>query len=191
MTQSIDDTTAAKAQAVHQRAECLFNAEAVSVAFDRLAAAITTELRNARPLVLGVLNGGVFPTVQLLERFDFLLELEFVHATRYRGNLCGGELEWRVRPQSSLRGRTVLVIDDIFDEGYTLAAVSDFCRDAGAERVVTAVLADKEHNRKVPDFDVDFRGLTVPDRYVYGVGMDYHGFFRNLPAIYAVDPGDL
>jgi hypoxanthine phosphoribosyltransferase len=115
----------------------------------------------------------------------FPLEFDYIHATRYRGTTAGGGIEWRALPASGVAGRTVLVLDDILDEGPTLAAIRQRLVSLGAQEVLTAVLADKAIGRPKP-LAADFIGLTVPDRYVFGCGMDVHGAWRNLPAIYAV-----
>lgn len=175
-----------QALAVLRNADLLWSAEAVAAALDRMAAAITVQLRDANPLVLVVLNGALIPAAQLLTRLDFPLQISYLHATRYRGATRGGELNWLARPTLPLEGRIVLVVDDIFDEGATLKAILDDLRRRGAEQVYSAVLVNKRHNRKAPDMRVDFIGLEVEDRYVFGCGMDYQEYLRNLPAIYAL-----
>jgi hypoxanthine phosphoribosyltransferase len=177
--------TPRQALEVFHAAECLHDATAVDAAVDRLAVAIGRELRDANPLVLAVLHGGLIPAGLLLPRLDFPLQVDYLHATRYRGETRGGDLHWRAHPHCSLAGRTVLLVDDIFDEGHTLAAIQDYCIAAGADRVFGAVLVDKRHQRKA-DYQPDFIGLEVPDRYVFGYGMDYKDYLRNAPGIYAV-----
>lgn len=177
-------------RAVQARADLLHSAAEVDAAYDRLAAAITERLHDANPVVLVVLNGGVVPAGQLLPRLAFPLQMGYLHATRYRGDTRGGTLHWVVKPRPEVAGRTVLVLDDIFDEGYTLEAIVRELRAMGAREVLSAVLVDKVHARKVPGFSVDFVGLQVPDRYVFGCGMDYHEYLRNLPGVYAVGAGD-
>jgi hypoxanthine phosphoribosyltransferase len=178
--------TAEQALAVLREAEMLCSAQTVTAALERLAAAITARLQDCNPLLLAVMNGGMIPTVGLLSRLDFPLQIGYVHVTRYRGTTQGGELHWLAPPQLPVEDRVVLVIDDIFDEGITLKAIVDYLRQAGAHAVYSAVLVDKQHDRKIPGLTVDFVGLTVVDRYVFGCGMDYHEYWRNLPAIYAI-----
>lgn len=171
---------------VLSNADLLWSAEDVAAALDRMASAITTRLRDTNPLVLVVLNGALIPAAQLLTRLDFPLQVSYLHATRYRGATRGGELNWLAKPNISVQGRKVLIVDDIFDEGTTLKAILDDLRRSGAKEIHTAVLVNKIHNRKVSDLVVDFIGLEVEDRYVFGFGMDYQEYLRNLPAIYAV-----
>jgi len=122
-----------------------------------------------------------------MSRLQFPLEVDYIHATRYRETTSGDELEWRARPQKDFRGRVLIVIDDILDEGVTLAAILKYFRAEGAADVLSAVLVDKTHTRKFEQsVPADYCGLAVEDRYVFGCGMDYKGYWRNLPAIYAV-----
>ena len=124
---------------------------------------------------------------ELLPRLAFPLEVAYLHATRYGHALQGNLLDWRVRPTQDLRGRTVLVLDDILDEGHTLAAIVDHLKAEGAASVHTAVLVHKEHDRKAtPGMRADVTGLDIPDRFLFGCGMDYKGYWRNAPGIYAL-----
>jgi hypoxanthine phosphoribosyltransferase len=133
------------------------------------------------------MNGGIIPSGQLLPRLQFPLQLDYIHATRYRGGTRGHDLQWLKYPTQSLTGREVLIIDDILDEGMTLAQILDYCRQAGAARVHSAVLADKQRPRSAGGLErADFTGLVLPDRYVFGYGLDYHGYLRNAAGIYAV-----
>ena len=184
--ESPNTNVSASAEAVLRDADLIATPEQVGVAYDELARRVDEQLREANPLVLAVMLGGLIPAAQLLTRLDFPLDIDYVHATRYRGETRGAELQWLARPSTSLRGRTVLVVDDILDEGLTLAAVLDWCRQQGADRVLCAVLVHKDHDRKPLLSEADFTGLRVPDRYVFGCGMDYLGRFRNLRGIYAV-----
>ncbi|VAW74750.1 Hypoxanthine-guanine phosphoribosyltransferase [hydrothermal vent metagenome] len=178
--------TLAEIEAVRCNAELLFDHGAVGEAYDRMAAQITETLGNANPVLLCVMSGGLVPASEIFTRLNFPVELDYVHATRYRGTQGDSELDWIAHPAHSLQGRSVLVVDDILDEGVTLAAILDFCGDQGAEDVHSAVLVEKQHERKAPGLKADFIGLTVEDRYVFGCGMDYHGYWRNLPDIYGI-----
>lgn len=174
-------------QQVMREADCLHPRAEVEAAISRVAAQIGEQLRDSNPLVFCVMNGGLIFAGQLLTQLDFPLEQSYLHATRYRNETRGGELDWKARPDVSFAGREVLVIDDILDEGHTLMAIVDSCRQAGARQVYTAVLLDKQHQRKAdPAFRADFVGLECADRYVFGYGMDYRGYWRNAPGIFAV-----
>lgn len=173
---------------VMAEADCLATPEQVSAALDRMAARISERLAAKNPLCYCVMNGGLVIAGRLLSRLPFPLEVGYLHASRYGHELNGStQLDWRVRPTQDLAGRTVLVIDDILDEGHTLEAIVQYCRDEGAAEVLTAVLVHKLHDRKVrPDIRADFHGLDLADRYLFGCGMDYKGYWRNAPGIYAL-----
>jgi len=173
------------AQQLFENAELIATAEAVQATLDRLADEIGKDLCTTFPLVLAVMGGAVVFAGQLLPRLAFPLEFDYLHVTRYRGKTSGGVIEWRVLPGQNVVGRTVLVLDDILDEGETLAAVRDKLLELGAAKVLAAVLTDKQNGLSKP-IRADYVGLKVPDRYVFGCGMDVYGLWRNLPAIYAL-----
>lgn len=176
--------TAQQARDILAHADMLVDPLAVDAAVDGLAAAITAKLANSHPLVLSVMGGAVVFSGQLLPRLGFPLDFDYVHASRYTGT-SGGEIRWRVAPPQTVEGRTVLVLDDILDEGHTLAAIRQRVMEMGAKEFYSAVFADKELNKNKP-LTADFVGLSLPNRYVFGFGMDVKGAWRNLPAIYAV-----
>lgn len=174
-----------EAQTVLRKSELLHDAQAVEAALSRMAEAVAGELGERRPVVLCVMVGGLIPAGRLLPKLQFPLEVDYCHATRYRGATAGGDLMWLAKPQIDLAGRDVLIVDDILDEGHTLAQIIEHCRRQGARAVHTAVLVNKRHDRRFDGLNADFVGLEVDDRYVFGAGMDYRGWFRNLPCIYA------
>ncbi len=167
-------------------ADLLYPAAEVEQAIERMAGEITAVLRDRNPLVLCPMIGAMVFAGRLLPRLDFLLEVAYIHATRYRGETTGGELHWIHKPPATVTGRTLLVVDDILDEGNTMRAIVEECRRAGAAGIYTAVLADKQIDRPKEFPRADFTGLTVPNRYVFGYGMDYKGYLRNCAGIYAV-----
>jgi hypoxanthine phosphoribosyltransferase len=178
-------TSSDEARLVLANADCCYTKAQVETALDEMAEAITATLQDSNPLVLCVLNGGLIVTSELLLRLPFPLHCDYIHATRYRGETRGGELNWIAKSSHPLKGRHVLIIDDILDEGLTLEALLKHCREEGAASVRSAVLVNKLHDRKA-DLQADFVGLDVEDRYVFGYGMDYKGYLRNAPGIYAV-----
>jgi hypoxanthine phosphoribosyltransferase len=173
--------------AVLPRAERLHSRSALEAAIARMGTDITAELAGERAVFLTVMNGGLFFAAPLALAIDCDLEFDYVHATRYGESTVGREVEWLHRPRAALAGRTVILVDDILDEGWTLAALRAHCLAEGARRVLIAVLCVKRHDRGAPDLAADFVGVDVPDRYVFGYGLDYHGQGRNLPDIYGLD----
>jgi hypoxanthine phosphoribosyltransferase len=171
---------------VKKQADCLWSAEQLEPVYARLALAIERDLAQSNPLVLCVMNGGIFLTTEILHRVDFPLQLEYVHATRYQDELEGGQIEWVHFPVDKVEGRQVLIVDDILDIGITLKAIQQACTSAGASNVKSAILALKQHDRRIDDVSADYVGVDVEDRYVFGCGMDYKGYHRNLSGIYAV-----
>lgn len=171
---------------VFEESELLHTATEINAVYDRMAADIQAVMADTNPIVLSILTGGLIPAGQLLPRLNIRLELDYLHATRYRGGTRGGELHWITRPTIPLQGRTILVIDDILDEGLTLKAIRKYCADQGAKKVYTAVLVEKKLSPRPARVNVDFAGIEVDNRYVFGCGMDYHGYYRNLPEIRAV-----
>lgn len=167
------------------RADIIHSAETVVAAYQRMAEDITAVLGDKNPLVLCVMKGAVVFAGQLLPLLHFPMDFDYIHATRYRNETYGSELDWRVFPGDIMAGRQILVLDDILDEGHTLAAIRDRCIEEGAEAFYSAVLLEKKLEKAKP-IAADFIGLEVPDRYVFGCGMDVNGLWRNLPAIYAL-----
>lgn len=176
---------AGQAWAVLQSSDLVCSAADVSAAVERLAAEITRRLGDRNPLVLGVMRGSVVFAGRLLPLLKFPLEFDYLDVTRYRGTTRGGAIEWKVSPGTSVADRVVLVLDDILDRGQTLAAIRDRMLQAGAREFYSAVFADKDIGAEKP-VAADFVGVRVPDRYVFGFGMDVHGLWRNLPDIHAL-----
>ncbi len=175
-----------QARDILAKADLVHPPEVVQAALERVAGEVTAALAEKYPLVLCVMTGGVIFSGQLLPRLDFPLDFDYLHVTRYGQDIQGGKLSWRSAPWTPVKDRTVLVIDDILDEGVTLAAVCESLRRLGAAEVFTAVFTDKDNGKSKP-VKADFVGLTVPDRFVFGFGMDVHGAWRHLPAIYALN----
>ena len=176
---------AVTAQKILDEADLLCAAADVQLALQRVAQQLNQKFAEAYPLVLSVMGGAVIFSGQLLPLLNFPLEFDYLHVSRYGDAQHGGELRWVVAPNENVAGRIVLVLDDILDEGHTLAAIQQRVLELGAAACYSAVLAEKNPQHLKPA-KADFVGLNVPDRFVFGYGMDIHGAWRNLPAIYAV-----
>jgi hypoxanthine phosphoribosyltransferase len=168
-----------------QQADVVFTAAEVQAAVVRVAAELNSALADTHPLVLSVMGGAVVFTGQLLPLLNFPLDFDYVHVSRYGNDQRGGELHWKVEPRENVRGKVVLVVDDILDEGETMCAVRRRVMDLGAAGFYCAVFGDKLNGQAKP-IRADFVGLELPNRFVFGFGMDIQGAWRNLPAIYAV-----
>jgi hypoxanthine phosphoribosyltransferase len=174
-----------KARDILNSSEQVCSAAAVSEAVKRVAMEISAKLCEKQPLVLSVMGGSVVFTGHLLPLLNFPMDFDYIHVSRYDDDTRGGAIDWKVVPRENVKGRTVLVLDDILDEGQTLAAIRDRILGAGATSFFSAVLANKDTGKPKP-IKADFMGVTVPNRYVFGYGMDVYGAWRNLPAIYAL-----
>jgi hypoxanthine phosphoribosyltransferase len=174
-----------EARAILQDAELIRSADEVQAAVRRVAGEINALLADQHPLVLSVMGGAVIFTGQLLPMLDFPLDFDYLHVSRYGNEKQGGALHWKVAPRENVAGRVVLVLDDILDEGETLHAIQQRVMELGATRFYSAVFADKEIGKAKP-IRADFVGMGLPNRFVFGYGMDINGAWRNLPAIYAV-----
>ena len=171
---------------IFEHSEEIVSADAVNASIVRMADAIRADIGDAFPLVLSVMGGAAVFTGMLLPHLDFPLEFDYIHLTRYRNTTQGSpDMHWRVAPRESVKDRVVLVLDDILDEGETMAAIRDRILDMGAKRFMSAVLCEKTLAKAKP-LHPDFCGFTVPDRYVFGCGMDAKGYWRKLPTIRAL-----
>ena len=164
----------------------------INSALDVLASKLNQKLKNENPVVLCVMQGGLLFSGHLIPKLTCMLEIDYIHVSRYHNKISGGELCWKAYPVTPLRDRTVLILDDILDEGMTLQAIIQYCEQQGARKVESAVLLRKNHNRCV-DYDsakgalTQNIALTVEDKYVFGFGMDYNGLYRQLDSIYALE----
>jgi hypoxanthine phosphoribosyltransferase len=169
---------------IQETADLLFSEQEVEAALDKIAGQINHKLAELNPLLLCVINGGIVIAGKLVTRLTFPLTIDCINASRYQNQTTGGNIEWILKPSTPLKDRTILIVDDILDEGITLATIHDYCLEQGATAVYSAVLLDKilGHNKPI---SADFIGLEVENRYLFGYGMDYKGYLRNVPGIYA------
>jgi hypoxanthine phosphoribosyltransferase len=182
-----------RARALLANAEEIVSADKVQAAVRNVAEVLNQRFDNDEagdfPLVLGVMGGAVVFTGNLLPQLTFPLEFDYIHVTRYGDLDRGGEVVWKVIPRQDVKGRTIIIVDDILDEGETLAHVKQRLLDMGAAEVILAVFADKELG-KVKPVQADIVGLTVPNQFVVGFGMDAHGYWRNLPGLWVIRDAD-
>ncbi|MFW9612054.1 MAG: hypoxanthine-guanine phosphoribosyltransferase [Fluviibacter sp.] len=166
-----------------RQAEVIHDRGAIDAMIAHQATLMNARYADERVLVLPVMTGALVYAGQLLPQLGFALELDYVHATRYDGARSGGVLHWLMKPRTPVAGRTVLLLDDILDEGVTLHSIRNWLLEAGAASVAIAVLVHKEKTLQQPCLPT-FPALTVPDRYVYGFGLDADGLWRNADGIF-------
>jgi len=165
-------------------ADLLHSEIEVESAITRMALEISEELRETNPIVLCVLNGGIVVSGKLLTHLNFPLTIDSVNASRYDNKTSGEEVQWIQKPKISLKGKTILIVDDILDQGFTLQAIIEYCKQQGANAIFTAVLINKLLGKEKP-VSANFIGLEIENRYLFGYGMDYKGYLRNADGIYA------
>ncbi|SFU45499.1 hypoxanthine-guanine phosphoribosyltransferase [Pseudoduganella namucuonensis] len=182
-----------RARSLLENAEEIFDKATVDASVTRMAKELNERFDNPDnqefPLVLGVMGGAVVFTGNLLPQLTFPLEFDYIHVSRYGDEDKGGQVVWKVIPRSNVVGRTVIVLDDILDEGETLAHVKQRLLDMGAAEVILAVFADKAIGKAKP-VKPDLVGITIPNRFVVGYGMDAYGYWRNLPGLWAIKTED-
>lgn len=173
-------------QTILDTAQQLYSMDDINLALDKIAQDLVEAYAEDNPLVLCVMNGALMTVGHLLPRLPFPLHLDYIHLSRYGNELEGSEITWLRTPTAEIKSRTVIIIEDIVDQGLTVQAVRDYCQAQGAKNVVCATLVEKLGIEKYGTRP-EYVGLTVPNRYVFGFGLDYKGYWRNLPAIYAVN----
>lgn len=168
-------------------AKIMFNAEQVNEALDKMSQQITNDLKDKCPVALCVVKGGIYLTGQLMQRMDFKLELDYIHASRYENSLEGNIIKWHALPKTQLKDRHILIIDDILDQGITLKAVNDWCISQGAISIYNAVLVNKKVQRSDKGIQIaECFGLTAENEYLFGCGLDVKGFYRNQKSLYYI-----
>lgn len=182
----MQDSLLQDALEVRKNAELLIPEKEINKAIDRLAASINSSIHGEVPIFICIMKGGLILTSELMKRISKPIELDYIHVDRYRKKTHGSNIHWHKEPDVNLKNRHVYLLDDIFDEGITLQELIAYCQNKGASKVVTVVLLRKlllqKHTNVVPDFI----GIDIEDRYVFGCGMDYKGYWRNLHEVYAV-----
>lgn len=171
---------------VRDNADLLMTEAEINLAIDKVAAEVEAALTNEVPIILCVMKGGLMFTSALMQRITAPMVLDYIHVDRYRNKTKGSSIHWHKEPDTSLADRTVIIVDDILDEGYTLQELIAYCEAKGAKKVLSAVLLKKNLSSTPTNVTPDFIGLEVTDRYVFGWGMDYKGYLRNLSSIYAI-----
>jgi hypoxanthine phosphoribosyltransferase len=173
---------------LQQKTVCLYDAKAITAAIEKMALQMNADLADKNPILLCAMNGALIFLGQLAPLLNFPLQIDYIHTSRFRGEMRGGDLHWLATPTIPLKNRNIIIVEDILDSGITLAAIKDYCIQQNAKEVVSAVLVDKERPREKGGLDkAEYTGLMVPDKFLIGFGLDYKGYLRNVPGIYAVE----
>jgi hypoxanthine phosphoribosyltransferase len=172
---------------VLEQSSVVASRETVAAAVERLAREVNAFYGDQEIILVAVMTGAIIPAAWLAPRLQMPIRMDFIHATRYAGQTQGGELDFRVPPRLNLQGQDVLIVDDIYDVGLTLELIERFCLARGARSVNSAVLVRKKHGRETAGELPRFIGLDVPDKYVFGCGMDVLEHWRHLDEIRAVE----
>lgn len=178
--------SAQEALEAHANSDLIVSEVEVQKTLNRMAAEMQEELKEKDPIILIVMNGALFTASELVKRLSFPLQQSYLQVSRYGNETSGADLRWVAKPYDNVKGRNVVVVDDIFDEGYTLKAITEDLHEQGAKRVYSAILVVKKNVKTQVDMPLDFVGLHTDNRFLYGCGMDLFGYWRNLPAIYAI-----
>jgi len=173
-------------QEIKENSDLIFSASQIKTAVEKMGLEMEARIQHKNAILLCVMNGGIIVTSDLLRCMDCDVRLDYLQVARYRDKTVGGSLHWLKEPQFSMENQTIVLVDDIYDEGYTMEELVSYCKKHGAKEVVTAVLLFKKKTSQQVGLKPDIYGLEVEDRYVYGYGMDYKGYLRNVPAIYAI-----
>lgn len=178
--------TSKELQQVKESSDLIFSASQIKAAVERMGLELEVKIKDKDAILICVMNGGITLTSDLSRSMDCIVRFDYLQVARYRDKTVGGSLHWLKEPQLSLEGQTVVLVDDIYDEGYTMEELVSYCEKHGAKEVITAVLLYKQKSSPQVGNKPDIYGLEVTDRYVYGYGMDYKGYLRNVPAIFAL-----
>ena len=173
-------------QALISKSSVIYSEIEIKIVIQNIADQVNQTIKTDDLYVLCVMNGALIFAGQLLPRLEKNIQYSYIHATRYASSLTGGPIQWLVKPPIDIEGKTVLILDDILDEGITLREIAATCLAMKAKAIFTAVLFDKEIVKE-KSYLPNFIGLKVPNRFVFGYGLDCKGLGRNLPHLYALD----
>ena len=176
----------AELQQIIDHSDLIYTQTEIATAITQMAATTDQLLAGSQPIIIAVMNGGMVLTYDLIRQLKTRSRLDYLQVARYQDKTVGGQLHWHKQPQQSLAGETVLLVDDIFDQCDTLQELVSYCKAQGAKQIFSAVLLYKHKAQREHSLMPDVIGLEVADRFVYGYGMDYQGYFRDVAEIYAL-----
>jgi hypoxanthine phosphoribosyltransferase len=161
----------------------LISRDEIAKAINRLACDIERDYQGKQPLLIGILKGSFVFMADLIRQLDLPLELDFIRLSSYgAARESSGKVRVVQGVKTPVKGRDVLVIEDIVDTGITISFLLDYLKKKRPASLKLCVLTDKPSRRRVP-VPIDYRGFTVPDKFIVGYGLDCDERFRNLPHI--------
>jgi hypoxanthine phosphoribosyltransferase len=165
----------------------LISRDEIAKAVDRLAHEIRRDYQGKQPLLIGILKGSFVFMADLIRQLDLPLELDFVRLSSYgAARQSSGKVRVVQGVKTPVKGRNVLVIEDIVDTGITISFLLDYLKKKKPASLKLCVLTDKPSRRRVP-VSIDYLGFTVPNKFIVGYGLDFDEKFRNLPHIYTLE----
>lgn len=164
--------------------QVLINEAKINQAIDAMAEKINTDFDGKEVAFLTIMNGGMIFASALATRLNLDMEMDYLQLSRYGKSQSGGQLVWKYQPEINLENHHVILCDDIYDEGHTLAAAHAWCLSKGALSASSVVLIHKDHDRTYAEYKPDYVALSIPDHYIFGYGMDLEEKLRHLPEIY-------
>ena len=160
----------------------LISEEEVQARIAEVAAQIDKDYAGEDVVVISILKGAVFFTVDLVKKMKTPIELEVMQVSSYSGTETTGKLNVKKDLDCDIEGRNVLVVEDIIDTGITLSYLKEYLLSKNPKSLKIAVLADKAERRRVP-VELDYTCFSIPDKFVVGYGFDVDEKGRNIPYV--------
>lgn len=178
---------------IKSSAEVIFTSKEIEEGLNKVASDINNDYQDKSPLVLCVVLGGITVFGHLITKLKINLEIDYIHATRYDGDVSGAEIKWKALPKTPLKNRDIIIVDDILDGGLTLKALHNYCYKQQATSVKSMILIDKINARhENGQKSAKYTALkTNSNGYLFGFGMDYYNYLRNINGIFAANPNEM
>ncbi len=161
----------------------LYSQDDINQRLNQLANTITEKYRDQFPVIVSVMTGAMVFATDMIKRMNFKLNVDYVDVSSYEnGDQSTGQVKLVQDLSHSIKGRPVIIMEDIIDTGYTLQYLTNLLADRDAKSIEICALLDKPARRQV-NVEADYIGFTVPDEFIVGYGLDYDGLYRNLPFV--------
>ena len=161
------------------------SAAEIEAAVDKVAQRINTDMEGKNPLFLVILNGAFMFAADLFKKITIPCEMSFVKLSSYSGTSSTQNVKKLIGLNEELRGRSVIIVEDIIDTGFTMEKLIADINKLQPEEVRLATCLFKP-NAFQKEFPIDYVGIEIPDDFIVGYGLDYDGYGRNYPEIYKI-----